>query len=81
MQRVARVHLQPLILANSGMRWHQLDHMQTICTSDNHSNTSSLIFTGRMLFLTPTNSVKALKAKRQHKLSSINKITTEYVQM
>jgi len=37
------------------MQWHQLDHMQTICTSfktDNQTNTSSL-FTGRMLFLTP----------------------------
>jgi len=40
-----------------GMQWHQLDHMQTICTllqTDNHTNTSSLnVFTGRMLFLTP----------------------------
>ena len=39
-----------------GMQWHQLDHMQTICTSlqtDNHTNTSSLIFTGQVLFLTP----------------------------
>ena len=29
------------------MQWHQLDHMQTICTllqTDNHSNTSSLNF-------------------------------------
>jgi len=28
------------------MQWHQLDHMQTICTllqTDNHINTSSLI--------------------------------------
>jgi len=28
-----------------GWQWHQLDHMQTICTSlqtDNHTNTSSL---------------------------------------
>jgi len=28
-----------------GMQWHQLDHMQTVCTSlqtDNHTNTSSL---------------------------------------
>ena len=39
-----------------GMQWHQLDHMETICTSlqkDNHTNTSSLNFTGQMLFLTP----------------------------
>jgi len=30
-----------------GTQWHQLDHMQTICTSlqtDNHTNTSSLTF-------------------------------------
>jgi len=30
-----------------GMQWHQLDHMQTTCTSlqtDNHTNTSSLNF-------------------------------------
>ena len=29
------------------MQWHQLDHMQTVCTSlqtDNHTNTSSLNF-------------------------------------
>jgi len=30
-----------------GMQWHQLDHMQTICTllqTDNYTNTSSLNF-------------------------------------
>jgi len=30
-----------------GWQWHQLDHMQIICTllqTDNHSNTSSLNF-------------------------------------
>jgi len=41
-----------------GWQWHQLDHMQTVCTSlqtDNHTNTSSLgFFAGRMLFLTPS---------------------------
>jgi len=46
-----------------------MDPMQTICTSfgtDNHTNTSSLNFTDRMLFLTPvqTNSAKALKANQ-----------------
>ena len=40
------------------MQWHQLDHMQTICTSlqtDNHTNRlpHHSVFTGRMLFLTP----------------------------
>jgi len=32
-----------------GWQWHQLDHMQTICTSlqtDNHTNTTSLNFYG-----------------------------------
>jgi len=31
-----------------GWQWHQLDHMQIICTSlqtDNHASTLSLIFT------------------------------------
>ena len=39
------------------MQWHQLDHMRTICTSpqtDNHTSTSSLIFTGRVLFFLRT---------------------------
>jgi len=38
------------------MQWHQLDYMQTICTSlqtDNHTVTLPLDFYGRMLFLTP----------------------------
>jgi len=41
---------------DDGWQWHQLDHMQIICTSlqtDNHTSTSSLNFTGRMLFLMP----------------------------
>jgi len=36
-----------------GWQWHQLDHVQIIYTSlqtDNHASTSSLIFTGRLLF-------------------------------
>jgi len=48
-----------------GWQLHQLDHMQTNCASlqaDNRTNTSSLSFTGWMLFLTPDNSVKAPKA-------------------
>jgi len=39
-----------------GRQWQQLDHMQIIYTSlqpDNVDSTSSLIFTGPMLFLTP----------------------------
>jgi len=40
-----------------GWQWHQLNHMQVICTSlqtYNHANTSSLsFFTGQMLFVPP----------------------------
>ena len=39
-----------------GWQWHQLDHMQIICTSlqtDNYASTSPLSFTGRMPFLPP----------------------------
>ena len=46
------------------MQWHQLDHMQMICTSlqtDNHTNTSSLNFLqAGCSSWCPTNSVKAL---------------------
>jgi len=38
-------------------QWHQLDHMQIMCTSlqtDNCAITSPLFFTDRMLFLTPS---------------------------
>jgi len=48
------------------MKWHQLDHMQTICTSlqtDNHTNTSSLTYLqAGCSSWCPTNSIKALKA-------------------
>jgi len=50
------------------MQWHQLDHMQTICTlleTDNHINTSLLIFTGRMLFLTPNQQSQSTKGKKK----------------
>jgi len=40
-----------------GWQWHQLNHMQIICTSlqtDNHASTPPLsFFTGRMPFLAP----------------------------
>ena len=50
-----------------GWQWHQLDHMQTICTSlqtDSHTNTSSLNFyRPDAVPDPPTNSVKALTAQ------------------
>jgi len=50
-----------------GWQWHQLDHMQIICTSlqtDNHASTSPLSFyrLDATPFL-PPNSIKALKAQ------------------
>jgi len=49
-----------------GWQWHQLDHMQIICTSlqtDNHASTSSLGFLqAGCTSCRPTNSVKPLKA-------------------
>ena len=54
---------------DSEWQWHQLGRMQ-ICTSlqtDNHASTpTTQFFTGRMPFLRPTNSVKALKAQCSH---------------
>jgi len=47
------------------MQWHQLDHMQTICTSlqtNNHTNTSSLN-TGRMLILKPNQQCQSTEGK------------------
>ena len=52
-----------------GWQWHQLDHMQTICTllqSDNHTNTSSLNFTGQMLFLTPNQQCQSTEGRFLH---------------
>jgi len=50
-----------------GWQWHQLDHMQIICTSlqtYNHTSTSPLSFLqARCPSCCPTNSIKALKAK------------------
>jgi len=49
-----------------GWQWHQLDHMQIICTflhTDNHTSTSSLNFLlARCSSCRPANSIKALKA-------------------
>jgi len=50
-----------------GWQWHQLDHMQIICTSlqtDKHTSTSPLSFLqAGCPSCCPTNSIKALKAK------------------
>jgi len=49
-----------------GLQWHQLDHMQIICTSlqtDNHASTTQFLQVG-CPSCHPSNSVKALKAQR-----------------
>jgi len=52
-------------------QWHQLDHMQIICcsvlTADRLpcQQLVTQFFTGRIPYLHPTNSVKALKATRK----------------
>jgi len=57
-------------------QWHQLDHMQIICTSlqtDNQASTSPLSFLqARCPSCHPTNSVKALKAVRIASLLMVN---------
>jgi len=57
-----------------GWQWHQLNHMQIICTlfqTDNHASTSSLNFLqAGCSSCHPTNSVKALKAEEQLKKKS-----------
>jgi len=37
----------------SGITWTIMQTIRTSLQTDNHTNTSSLIFSGRMLFLTP----------------------------
>ena len=53
-----------------GWRWHQLSHMQIICTSlqtDNHASTSSLhFFTGRMPFLPPNQQHQSTESQTQN---------------
>jgi len=53
-----------------GWQWHQLDHMQIICTSfqtDNHASTLLLnFFTDWMLFLTPNQQRQSTRGNSQH---------------
>jgi len=53
-----------------GVQWHQLDHMQTICTSlqtDNHASTPPISFLqAGCPSCRPTNSINTLKAHILH---------------
>ena len=51
---------EPRYDGGMGWQWHQLDHMQTICTS---LQTDHSIFTGRMLFLTPNQQCQSTDGK------------------
>jgi len=61
----------------TGWQWHQLDHMQIICTStqtDNHNSTgtSPLIFTGQMPFLPPNQQRQSTQGTLSiHKITNI----------
>ena len=64
-----KTNLDFTVARDSECQWHQLGHMQ-VCTSlqtDNHASTRPLSFLQtRCPSCHPTNSVKALKAYRQH---------------
>jgi len=52
-----------------GWQWHQLNHMQIICTLfpiDNHTCISSHFFTGWMLFLQPNQQCQSAEGKLKH---------------
>ena len=65
-----------------GWQWHQLDHMQVICTSlqtDNHASTSSLKFLrAGCPSCSPTNSVKALKECKYHSVTQLFHVSYIY---
>jgi len=48
-----------------GWQWHQLDHMQSICTSvqtDNYARPHHSVFTGQISFLLPNQQRQSTKA-------------------
>jgi len=55
-------------------QWHQLDDIQIICTSlQTHASSSSLISTGRMLFLMPNQQCQIKREKRSSEKFKIAK--------
>jgi len=56
-------------------QWHQLDHIQIICTSlqtDNHGSTSSLyLYRPKFLFMTPIIITNGVKAQQSLSISSL----------
>ena len=57
-------------------QWHQLDHMQIICTSlQTHNYATTPFLRDGCRSCHPTNSVKALKAQDQHSKNGVNQAT------
>jgi len=58
-----------------GWQWHQLEHMQIICTTlqtDNLAYPITQFFTGRMLFLTPNQQCQSTEGDKMRYANSIN---------
>jgi len=57
-----------------GWQWHQLDHMQIICTSLQTDNQAriSLIFTGQILVLTPNQQYQSIEGKQAQRFTKIH---------
>jgi len=62
-----------------GWQWHQLDHMQTICTCSRQITTSTphhSIFTDRMLFPMPNQLCQSIESNTRQNNTSLISITT-----
>jgi len=53
----------------TGWQWHQLDHMQIICTSLQTDNLTTQVFTGRMPFLLPNQQRQSTEGTKRGKLN------------
>jgi len=52
-----------------GIQWHQLDHMQTICSTQiTRPTPRHSIFTGRMLFLMPNQQCQSTEGMHSQKI-------------
>jgi len=60
-----------ILLQQKMMRWqwHQLDHMQIICTSLQTDNLTTQVFTGRMPFLPPNQQRQSTEGTKGGKLN------------
>jgi len=65
-----------------GWQWHQLDHMQVICTllqTDNLTSTTSLFSRAGCSSCHPTNSIKALKKSPQYQRNEGKTYTVKHI--